>query len=184
MAAHDRIVETALDWLRQGKGAALATVIGAWGSAPRPAGSQLAISSDAELTGSVSGGCVEGAVVAEAMEALADGQCRVLEFGVSDEEAFAVGLACGGEIRVMVEPVGLGRGPARAMIDALAAARAERRAAVYPVPPATRARRLVMPGADDPLAEAAAAARRADRSGFAGESGWFLGVHNPPLKMA
>lgn len=184
IAAHDRIVETALDWLDQGKGAALATVIRTWGSAPRPTGSQLAISSAAELMGSVSGGCVEGAVAAEALEALEDGDCRVLSFGVSDEEAFAVGLACGGEIRVIVEPVGVGRGPDRAMLAELAAARAARRAAVYAVNPETWARRLIMPGAEDPLAAAAAAARRADKSGFAPDSDWFLGVHNPPLKMA
>ena len=102
-AEHDRIPETALDWIGQGRRAALATVIQTWGSAPRPVGSQLAISDEAEIMGSVSGGCVEGAVVAEALEALEDGECRILEFGVSDEEAFAVGLACGGTIRIYVE---------------------------------------------------------------------------------
>ncbi|PKP62647.1 MAG: hypothetical protein CVT86_07255, partial [Alphaproteobacteria bacterium HGW-Alphaproteobacteria-8] len=105
-AAHDQVVEQALAWIDAGKRAALATVIETWGSAPRPVGSQLAISAAAELAGSVSGGCVEGAVVAEALEALEDGQPRVLEFGVSDDQAFAVGLACGGRIRVMVEPIG------------------------------------------------------------------------------
>lgn len=183
-AEHDRIIETALDWIAAGKGAALATVIQTWGSAPRPTGSQLAISSDAELMGSVSGGCVEGAVAAEALEALEDGACRVLSYGVSDDEAFAVGLACGGEIRVMVEPINVGRGPDEAMIRDLAAARADRSAAIYAVNPETWERRLIQPGAADPLAEEAAAARRGDKSGFAGESGWFLGVHNPPLKMA
>ncbi len=183
-AAHDRIVEQALGWIDAGKGAALATVIRTWGSAPRQAGAQLAISSDAELMGSVSGGCVEGAVAAEALEALEDGACRVLSFGVSDEEAFAVGLACGGEIRVMVEPVGVGRGPDEALIRDLAAARAARRAAVYAVNPETWERRLVLPGSGDPLEAEAAAARRADRSGFDESGAVFLGVHNPPLKMA
>ena len=103
---HDRIPEIALDWQRAGKGAALATVVETWGSAPRPVGAQLAISGDADIMGSVSGGCVEGAVVVEALEALEDGRCRILEFGVSSEEAFAVGLACGGTIRVFVEKVG------------------------------------------------------------------------------
>ncbi|MEM8753790.1 MAG: XdhC/CoxI family protein [Pseudomonadota bacterium] len=166
----------------EGKGAALATVIQTWGSAPRPTGSLLAVSSEAELMGSVSGGCVEGAVAAEALEALEDGDCRVLEFGVSDEEAFAVGLACGGEIKVMVEPIGVGRGPDRATIEDVAAARASREAVVYAANPATWERRLIRPGADDPLAEAAATARRADKSGFEGD--WFLGVHNPPLRLA
>ncbi|MFN4101415.1 MAG: XdhC family protein, partial [Pararhodobacter sp.] len=73
---HDRIPEIALDWHREGRGAALATVIETWGSAPRQAGSQLAISGNGEIMGSVSGGCVEGAVVTEALEALADGQPR------------------------------------------------------------------------------------------------------------
>ena len=75
----DDIPETALAWHRAGRGAALATVVQTWGSAPRPVGSQLAISGDAELAGSVSGGCVEGAVVAEALDALEDGQSRILE---------------------------------------------------------------------------------------------------------
>ena len=179
---HDQIIEQALRWMDEGKGAALATVIETWGSAPRPTGSQLAISSEAELMGSVSGGCVESAVAAEALEALEDGACRVLEFGVSDEEAFAVGLACGGEIRVMVEPIGVGRGPAREMIDDIAAARAAREAVVYAANPTTWERRTIRPGADDPLTEAAARVRRTDKSGFEGD--WFLGAHNPPLRLA
>ncbi len=113
IAEHDRIPEIALEWHRQGKGAVLATVVETWGSAPRPVGSQLAVSGEAEIMGSVSGGCVEGAVVAEALEALDDGRCRILEFGVSDDDAFAVGLACGGRIRVMVEPVGQRAGARR-----------------------------------------------------------------------
>jgi xanthine dehydrogenase accessory factor len=177
----DAIPEAALAWSRAGKGAALATVIETWGSAPRQRGAQLAISSEAEMAGSVSGGCVEGAVVAEALEALEDGRPRVLEFGVSDEDAFAVGLACGGVIKVMVEPLGVGDGPDAAMIEALAAARAERRSIVYAVRPDTWERRLVT-DAGDPLWPEAQAALIADRSGFAGE--WFLGAHNPPLRMA
>src|SRR5687768_17957404 len=102
----DRIPEAALDWARAGRGVALATVVETWGSAPRPKGAQLAIAGDGAMAGSVSGGCVEGAVVAEALDALADGRPRLLEYGVSDADAFAVGLACGGTIRVMVEPVG------------------------------------------------------------------------------
>ena len=181
IATHDRIPEAALDWLRAGKGAALATVIETWGSAPRPRGSQLAISSDAEMAGSVSGGCVEGAVVAEALEALGDGVPRLLEYGVSDEEAFAVGLACGGTIRVMVEPLGVGDGPDTDLIARLAAARAERRPVVYAVRPETWERRLIE-GPDDPLWEAARARLASDQSGF--EDEWFLAAHNPPLRMA
>jgi xanthine dehydrogenase accessory factor len=178
---HDAIPEAALAWAREGRGAALATVVETWGSAPRPRGSQLAISGDGAIMGSVSGGCVEGAVVAEALEALEDGRPRMLQYGVSDSDAFAVGLACGGTIRVMVEPVGAGRGPSRQLVEELVAARAARQPVVYAVRPDTWERRLVA-GAGDPLSETAAAALAADRSGFDGE--WFLGVHNPPLRMA
>ena len=163
--AHDRIPEAALDWLREGKGAALATVIETWGSAPRPRGSQLAISSEAEMAGSVSGGCVEGAVVAEALEALGDGVPRVLEYGVTDEEAFAVGLACGGTIRVLVEPLGVGDGPDADLIARLAAARAERRPVVYAVRPDTWQRRLI-DGPGDPLWNEARGASRLRSVGF------------------
>lgn len=183
--SHDQIPEAALDWLRAGRRVALATVVETWGSAPRPRGAQLAISDAAEMTGSVSGGCVEGAVVAEALDAIEDGRPRLLTFGVSDDEAFAVGLACGGTIRVMVEPVGVGQGPSRAELEALVAARAARRPLAFAVNPGDWTRRLVTGPGDppgDPLWPAAAEALRSDRSGFAGD--WFLGVHNPPLRMA
>ncbi|MEM9737134.1 MAG: XdhC family protein, partial [Pseudomonadota bacterium] len=116
---HDRIPEIALAWHSDGQGAVLATVIETWGSAPRPVGAQMVVSSEGRMMGSVSGGCVEGAVVVEAQEALETGTCRVLEFGVADEEAFAVGLACGGRIRVLVEPVGLGDGWEAEMLSRL-----------------------------------------------------------------
>jgi xanthine dehydrogenase accessory factor len=177
----DRIPEIALDWARAGRGAALATVVETWGSAPRPKGAQLAVSGDGEMMGSVSGGCVEGAVVAEALEALGDGEPRLLRYGVSDEDAFAVGLACGGTIRVMVEPVGVGQGPDAELLGRLVEARAARRPVVYAVRPEGWDRRLIQ-GPGDPLWEPARAAMVADRSGF--DDGWFLGVHNPPLRLA
>ena len=102
MDRFEQIPETALDWHRQGVGAALATVVQTWGSAPRRVGAQLAIGGDGRIEGSVSGGCVEGAVIVEALEALEDGAHRMLEFGVSDDDAFAVGLACGGTINIFV----------------------------------------------------------------------------------
>jgi xanthine dehydrogenase accessory factor len=120
-------------------------------------------------------------VVAEALEALEDGRPRLLEFGVSDADAFAVGLACGGSIRVMVEPVGVGAGPAVDDLAALVRARAARVPAVWAVRPGDWRRALVT-GPESPLWQAARAALGADRSGFAGE--WFLGVHNPPLRLA
>ncbi|MCX7646306.1 MAG: XdhC family protein [Rhodobacteraceae bacterium] len=170
----DDIPETALDWHRSGRGAALATVVETWGSAPRRVGSQLVVSAAGEIQGSVSGGCVEGAVVAEAVEALADGRPRLLSFGVSDDEAFAVGLACGGTIRVLVEPVG-GSLP-EALLAALVEARAARRPVAYVVNPETGQGRLA--GPDD----AALRARfRADASGMEGAE--FVAIHNPPLRL-
>jgi xanthine dehydrogenase accessory factor len=178
---HDRIPETALAWLEAGRRAALATVFETWGSAPRPRGAQLVVGEGAEMMGSVSGGCVEGAVVAEALEALEDGRSRLLTFGVSDDDAFTVGLACGGTIRVTVEPVGIGEGPPLGLLRDLVALRAARTPAVCAVRPDTWERRLLT-GPGDPLWPEAKAALAADRSGFAGE--WFLGVHNPPLRLA
>lgn len=177
----DRIPEIALDWSRAGKGAALATVIETWGSAPRQCGAQMAIRSDGEMMGSVSGGCVEGAVVAEALEVLEAGAPRILDYGVSDADAFAAGLACGGRIRVLAEPVGTGAGLPLALLEPLVAARAARRPAVYALRPDGWERRLLL-GPGDPLWREAEAALVGDRSGFAGP--WFLGVHNPPLRMA
>jgi len=92
-------------WLEEGRRIALATVVETWGSAPRPVGSHLVIDAEGNFQGSVSGGCVEGAVVAEAAEVIADGEPRMLEFGVADETAWRVGLSCGGKISVRIEPV-------------------------------------------------------------------------------
>jgi xanthine/CO dehydrogenase XdhC/CoxF family maturation factor len=97
------ILTAALDWKTAGKGVALATVVTTWGSAPRPVGSQLAVDDEGRFIGSVSGGCIEGAVVTEALDAIADGKPRLLDFGVSDAQAWEVGLACGGKIQVYVE---------------------------------------------------------------------------------
>ena len=102
--------KVALGYLSQGKKAALATVVSTWGSAPRGVGSQLAISENGDFEGSVSGGCVEGAVIVEALDSMSDGQCKLLEYGVADEDAFAVGLACGGDIKILVEPIDIGSG--------------------------------------------------------------------------
>jgi len=92
-------------WRSAGKGVALATVISTWGSSPRPVGSQLAIDDTGAMTGSVSGGCIEGAVVHEALDVIANGEARLLEFGITNERAWEVGLACGGKVRIFVERV-------------------------------------------------------------------------------
>jgi len=90
-------------WQADGQSVALATLIKAEGSSPRPLGSKLAISSAGSMVGSVSGGCVEGAVFEEAQEVLETGQPKRLTYGISDEEAWSVGLTCGGEIEVLLE---------------------------------------------------------------------------------
>lgn len=99
------ILAAAEAWRREGRGVALATVIETWGSAPRPVGSHLVVDAAGSFLGSVSGGCVEGAVIADALDVIAEGQPRLLEFGVADETAWRVGLSCGGRIRVYVERI-------------------------------------------------------------------------------
>jgi xanthine/CO dehydrogenase XdhC/CoxF family maturation factor len=91
------------EWMKAGKQVALATVVETWGSAPRPVGSQLVIDAEGNFEGSVSGGCVEGAVIADAAGVIETGAPRMLEFGVADETAWRVGLSCGGRIKVFVE---------------------------------------------------------------------------------
>ena len=102
----DDVLSTAASWRAAGKKVALATVVTTWGSSPRPEGSQLAVDESGSFIGSVSGGCIEGAVVKEALAAIADGKPRLLDFGVSNSEAWEVGLACGGKISVYVERLG------------------------------------------------------------------------------
>ena len=99
------VLQTASDWLDQGRSVALATVVSTWGSSPRAAGSQLVVDDAGNFIGSVSGGCVEGAVITEAREVMKTGEPQLLEFGVTDDEAWSVGLACGGRIEVFVEAV-------------------------------------------------------------------------------
>ena len=101
----DDVLSTAAAWRSEGKKVALATVVTTWGSSPRPEGSQLAVDDSGAFVGSVSGGCIEGAVVKEALAAMADGKPRLLDFGVSNEQAWEVGLACGGKVQVFVERV-------------------------------------------------------------------------------
>src|SRR5512143_2045436 len=103
MSASNLVLAKALDWLDEGRQVALATVVQTWGSAPQPVGSQLVIDGEGNFLGSVSGGCVEAEVVAQAAEVIGSGQPRTLEFGVEDETAWKVGLACGGTIRIFVE---------------------------------------------------------------------------------
>lgn len=99
------ILNIALDWVQAGRPVALATVVETCGSSPRPVGSNLVIAADGSFEGSVSGGCVESAVVAAAKDVIASGGSALLEFGYSDAEAWEVGLACGGQIKVFLERI-------------------------------------------------------------------------------
>jgi xanthine/CO dehydrogenase XdhC/CoxF family maturation factor len=105
MSDTEDILQQAAAWKDQGKGVALATVVTTWGSSPRPVGAKLAVEDGGTFVGSVSGGCVEGAVINEALASIADGKPRLLDFGVTNEQAWEVGLACGGKIQVFVERV-------------------------------------------------------------------------------
>lgn len=105
MNPDDETLQIAQEWLDAGRKVALATVIRTWGSAPRPPGSRLAVRDDGAFAGSISGGCVEGAVIEAATSTIGDGETRHLHFGVSDDTAWSVGLACGGNIEIFVEPI-------------------------------------------------------------------------------
>lgn len=178
MQTFEAIPELALEWARDGKTVALATVVKTWGSAPRPVGAQIAIDSDMNFQGSVSGGCVESAVIFDALEAMKDGTCRILSFGVSDESAFEVGLACGGEIEVVVEPLGVGQGPTLDDLQAVVAARANRQPVVWEVNTKTWQRRLLPRDPSDADLETRF---RTDKSVLDGDV--FRAVHNPPLRL-
>lgn len=167
----ENIPALALHWHRAGRGAVLVTVVETWGSAPRRAGSQMVVDGAGGMMGSVSGGCVEGAVVLEAVAALAAGQARLLTYGVSDQDAFAVGLACGGTVRLLVQPVGA------VLSEAVLAALVGQGAVALVTDLATLEAALVRAGAD-----AAVDARLlSDRSGV--DEGRFIAVQNPALRL-
>lgn len=170
------VARLALDWHRGGQGAVVATVVETWGSAPRPVGSQLVVRGDGHMEGSVSGGCVEGAVIVEALEMLEGGatDAKLMEFGVSQDEAFAVGLACGGRIKVLVEPVGAAL-PEDILVE-LVAKREARVPVAYVVDLDSPTRRLDNLGAHHNRF-------RLDRSGVEDDGRTFVAVYNPPLRM-
>jgi xanthine dehydrogenase accessory factor len=101
----DDVLTTAVAWLEAGERVALATVVRTWGSSPRPVGSQMAVTSNGRMSGSVSGGCIEAAVAEAALAAIESGSPKILSFGITNERAWDVGLACGGQVEVFVEPV-------------------------------------------------------------------------------
>ena len=105
MNGSEDILETARAWRAEGERVALATVVETWGSSPRPAGSRLAVTGTGRLAGSVSGGCIEGAVADVSKQVMESGTPQLLDFGITDERAWEVGLACGGKLKVFVEPL-------------------------------------------------------------------------------
>src|SRR5215471_14105046 len=139
----DDPLKSATGWMAESRGVAIATVTRTWGSAPRAAGSQMVVRDDGAFAGSVSGGCVEGTVIGEAQAALRDGKARNLSFGVSNEDAWAVGLACGGTIEIHVAPVleTAQRDALKALIDA----RDMRRSAVLATNLGTGEERILFP---------------------------------------
>ena len=165
----------ALAWHDAGRAVAIATVVETWGSAPRGVGSQLIIDADGAMEGSVSGGCVEGAVITEALDAISDGQHKLLRFGVPDDDAFAVGLACGGEISVLVEPLG----PVMSIdvLRAIVAARQARQPVTYVTSLSGGGGRM---GRADDFADRF----RLVQSGIAPDGDSFVAIHNPHLRMA
>ena len=169
----DNLLKVAVQWHENGLGAVIATVVETWGSAPRRVGSQLIVSGDGHMEGSVSGGCVEAAVVLEALDALKDGKTRLLEYGVSDDDAFSVGLACGGKIRVLLEPVG--KQMPQKLLQELVDAIARDQSVIYEINTKTFQSRLVYNEYTDRI--------RQDRSGFKDDKITFLNVYSPKLKI-
>lgn len=177
---------TAAAWIAGHRKVVIATVTRTWGSAPRPAGSQMAVRDDGAFTGSVSGGCVEGAVIGEAQNALNDGKVRNLRFGVSDEDAWAVGLACGGTIEVHVAPIL--ESSEKAVIEELERACDTKRAVALATDLSSGKSRVLYPDSASPdgLIAAAAVQARRDQSASVEVDGrsWFLTIFNPPLDLA
>ena len=106
MSETENVLSTAAAWSKAGEQVAIATVTETWGSSPRPAGSQMAVTASGRMAGSVSGGCIEGAVADAAQRTMETGEPQLLDFGVTNERAWEVGLACGGKLKVFVERLG------------------------------------------------------------------------------
>ncbi len=102
-AGHDDVLGQGARWKAEGKAVAIATVVTTWGSSPRPVGSQLVVDESSNFMGSVSGGCIEGAVIDEALGVITEGKPRLVKYGVTNEMAWEVGLSCGGKVEIFVE---------------------------------------------------------------------------------
>jgi xanthine dehydrogenase accessory factor len=181
LASVDDILVEAQRWMEAGRSVAIATVVETWGSAPRPVGSHLVIDSEGDFLGSVSGGCVEGEVVAQALDAIATGRGQMLEFGVADETAFRAGLSCGGRILIDVRPLDPG------ILECLNVERAARRPCAIVTGLGSGAQRLVRAAelAADPLAKQLDERLRRRESGVEETEGgaFFITVYPPPLRL-
>jgi len=183
-AADPAILAKALDWLDDGRSVALATVIQTWGSAPQPVGSLLLIDADGNFLGSVSGGCVEAEVIEQAKDVIATAAPKTLEFGVEDQTAWKVGLACGGTIRIFVEK--LDPAPTKTVLRQLIDDVETRRRVALVTDLSSGTQRLVhQPGDLGPeLAPALEDAFRRDKSAAAGSnSQTFINVLNPTTRL-
>ena len=181
------VLAKALNWQAEGRQVALATVIQTWGSAPQPVGSQLLIDAEGNFLGSVSGGCVEAEVITEAADVIASGEPKALEFGVEDSRAWSAGLACGGAIRIFVEPLALeGRSPDVVLHRLISDVEARRKVALV-THLATGARRLAH-APDDFGPELAPALEDAFRLGKSaaveGSDGEiFINIFSPTIRL-
>ena len=179
----DLTLKSAANWLEEGRDIALATVVQTWGSAPQPVGSQLLIDSDGSFLGSVSGGCVEGAVITEAVDVIESGKPMLMKFGVADETAWELGLACGGKISVFVESIDEVKA---GFLKEIVKAQRNRLAVAMVTDLASGEARLVPAheSGSARLASALANSFRFDTSGVIGvEDGIFINVFNTALKL-
>ena len=184
LASDSDILRKAQKWKEAGRDVALATVVETWGSAPRPVGSHLVIDSEGNFLGSVSGGCVEGDVITEALDMIAMGGQQMLEFGVADETAWRAGLSCGGRIRVYVQSIDADRAD---RIAAFNAERAMRRPCILVTNIASGKQRLVRAADVDsePMADILTERLRLGKSGIVewGGEELFLRVETPPVRL-
>lgn len=184
LASESDILRKAQEWKEAGRDVALATVAETWGSAPRPVGSHLLIDSDGNFLGSVSGGCVEGDVIAEALDIIAVGGQQMLEFGIADEPAWRAGLSCGGRIKVFIQSIDANSAD---LLAAFNEERAMRRPCVLVTDIASGKQRLI--GAadvgSDPMAKILNEQLRLRKSGIVEWSGkeLFLRVETPPVRL-
>jgi len=185
----DAILDTAARWRTEGRAVAFATVVTTWGSSPRPVGSQLAADEKGEFVGSVSGGCVESAVIAEARTILKGAPPKLLEFGVSDEMAWEVGLACGGKVEIFVQSLA----GQEDLLASLRRVRALRKPALVAIDLADGRSALLADGDDAgdaglraAVAADAARARTEERSRVVERDGhrYFLQVFSQPRRLA